>query len=1090
MSARGITIVGASAGSGKTHRLTELVTRAIDPRGDQPIDVERVVAVTYTRKAHAELEARIHRSLVAGAAFDQASRLPLAYIGTVHSVCLRLVKELAIEGAFSPNIDVLAEDAAALLREVLEASLPPTDRERLEHLADRFKLGYLPQVRRYDWLLPVSDIMDLARGNRVPAEALAAMATRSASGLLALLPGPEIDGDAIDRDLLREILTARDALSATGDSTRATRSVIDLVDFAAVRLRDQELDWTDWARLANVEPSVKARPLVAKLREVARRSLAHPRFQGELRELVSALFAAASVGLGAYQSWKSRRRVVDYIDMLDRALELLEVPEVQRELRGRLALIVVDEFQDTSPIQLALFMKLHAIAGRSAWVGDRKQCIFEYAGADPLLMDAVARLVASSGGHRETLEHNYRSRPELVEACSALFSRALLRHGFDRSEVEVTARRDAPASLEALPPMGVWALEARNNDAHAAALAEGVRRMLASPLATPIEDRATRDVRGVRPGDIAVLVATNAEAQALAVALHAIGVRAAFARAGLLATPEGVLVDSALRWLLDARDSLSAAKIDVLLGYEGASPDAWLERQLAAAEGSRDATSAWRVSLQPVRDQLRVLAPSEALDAVLAALDVVHLCARWPDAPQRVANLEALRGLAARYEERAAQEHEAGTVAGLLRYFVRASAEKWQRNELVASDDQHVPTDAGAVVISTYHRAKGLEWPVVILSSLDRAERRDAFQVCPESDAAELDAADPLAGRWIRCWPWPFGLVQRSPLAAWAAASDEGRRVEAREEKERARLLYVGFTRARDHLVLAARLKSRGVACQWLDALADEDGEPLLSLPVDAADGAVDVVRIRASIGHEVPARVWRLVGAPAGAAAPAERRWFTRAPEPATFEPYSMSPSDKAADRRDLPERRVGRIVRLPGALTLEGGANADDSVVGDAVHAFFACDVEGLRPDERATRARRLIDAFALFEHLRADALLDASDRLRAFILSRWPDAIWQREVPVEGYVGRWDEERRVMGVIDLLLELPDRFVIIDHKTFPGLAEGAWRAKCPTFGPQLAAYADLVGSSDPARVVETWIHLPIGGAMVEMVASGRLGR
>ncbi|WP_219827707.1 hypothetical protein [Salmonella enterica] len=90
------------------------------------------------------------------------------------------------------------------------------------------------------------------------------------------------------------------------------------------------------------------------------------------------------------------------------------------------------------------------LAGRSVWVGDRKQCIFEYAGADPALMDAVASWVEQAGGTRDRLRDNHRSRPELVAMCSALFATALEQHGFSRDEVAVTpvrTRLKAPALI-------------------------------------------------------------------------------------------------------------------------------------------------------------------------------------------------------------------------------------------------------------------------------------------------------------------------------------------------------------------------------------------------------------------------------------------------------------------------------------------------------------------------------------------------------------------------------------------------------------------------------------------------------------------
>jgi ATP-dependent helicase/nuclease subunit A len=1119
MSARGITVVSASAGSGKTYRLTQVVSGAIDPAGAEHIGLESLVAVTYTRKAHAELTARIRRTLVSAGAFDEALRLPLAYLGTVHAACLRLLQEFAIDAGLSPNVDVASGDAGKLLRQSLEASLSREAYATLDRLAHRFQLRFQPITKRHEWLGPVSDIMDLARSNRIPATALPAMAERSVESLLKLLPKPESDGDALDDALMRELAIASKALAKANDGVGATKEAIALMAAVTRRHRDGEVDWCDWAKLARQGGSKTTDALLVKVREVASRYEAHPRLHAELRELTFAIYDAARVGLSAYQTWKERRRVVDYVDMLDRALDLVAHPRVASELRERLKLAVVDEFQDTSPIQLALFMKLHLLAKRSVWVGDRKQCIFEYAGADPMLMDSVASWVTESSGQRDVLNVNYRSRPELVEACSELFAAALARHEFSRDEVVVTAARTTPPELAALPPFGVWAIEAKNVDDHASSLASGVLRMLADASSTPVVDRTTNAVRAVRPGDIAVLVATNAEASLLADALHARGIRSAIARPGLLKTPEGVLVDAALRWLLDEGDTLAAAKIDALLGFGGEAPDAWLDGLLprAVAGATLPAppplrVSAWRTSLGPVRARLGVLSPSEALDQVLASLDVVHLCARWPDAPQRVANLDALRGIASGYEDRCHQEREAGTVAGLLRYFDDMAAEKLRRDEVIASDDQHVPTDDGAVIVSTYHRAKGLEWPVVVLSSLDKAERRTAWEVCPESDGdregASFDPEHPLAGRWIRYWPKPLGGLKKAPLLEAAEQSPEGVRVGKREEKERARLLYVGFTRARDHLVLAVRVatsttkatkKTEAVVvtkavCQWLDALADEDGEALLALPVGAGDGAQDaVVRVRTGKGsasHEVAARVWRLnAAAPVAAAGAAEgveqRRWFARAVAASSVEAprYRINPSNAAVDWPELALPTIGEIVTLPGAMAIDAKV-AEYNVLGDAVHAFFAADVEGLTADARVERARRLLAAAGLVGVVRAEALVEASDRLRAFVEERWPGAIWHREVAIDALVPTSGGERRVAGIIDLLLETPQGYVIFDHKTFPAKSEAAWRAKVVEFLPQFAAYRVALPKPGGRDVVGGWVHLPAGAAMVEIGA------
>lgn len=165
-------------------------------------------------------------------------------------------------------------------------------------------------------------------------------------------------------------------------------------------------------------------------------------------------------------------------------------------------------------------------------------------------------------------------------------------------------------------------------------------------------------------------------------------------------------------------------------------------------------------------------------------------------------------------------------------------------DEELASDDQRVGAGDGSVTVLTYHRVKGLEWPVVVLGSLDKKEKRTPFDVAPESDRPVFNPRNPLDGRWIRYWPWPYGAQKKTRLADVAEASGVGRAVSLREDKERVRLLYVGFTRARDHLVLAVREDKKGQRkTEWLDTLCDAEGFPLVTLP--AADAGAKTASVR-----------------------------------------------------------------------------------------------------------------------------------------------------------------------------------------------------------------------------------------------------
>ena len=271
--------------------------------------------------------------------------------------------------------------------------------------------------------------MTLARSNRIDPSALHAMAERSVEGLLALLGRPQKDGPAMDRALVAELEKAVAALAKIDDGQKNTATARQTVVEKLRSAKKGPLTWSDWARLTKLTPGTTAKAAVEPLMAVAARVGEHPRLHAELREYTLAVFEAAKQGLVSYDAWKKRRRVVDFVDMIDRALTLLEQDDVVDELRERIRLLVVDEFQDTSPVQLALFVRLHALAQRSTWVGDRKQCIFEFAGADPTLMEALTKWVADEGGRSEQLPSNYRSRPELVDACSRLFAAAFARHG-------------------------------------------------------------------------------------------------------------------------------------------------------------------------------------------------------------------------------------------------------------------------------------------------------------------------------------------------------------------------------------------------------------------------------------------------------------------------------------------------------------------------------------------------------------------------------------------------------------------------------------------------------------------------------------
>jgi ATP-dependent exoDNAse (exonuclease V) beta subunit len=1060
-------VISASAGTGKTWRLTEEVVRAL---GGSEFPVDALLAVTYTRKAHAELASRLRRALVAAGRFTDAHRLGEALVGTVHSVCLRLLGEFAFQAGQPAEVNVIEGDSTPWLSEALESALPFELRDELERLTRKLQIEWDSQQHRPNWILPVTEIMTLARQNRIAPEHLPQMAARSFRGFSQLLAPAGEDGRRLEEEFENALRGAIDGLHGLA-FTKATDDAVNhlLRIYRELRERPESMPWVEWLRAAHVKPAAAGAKMVEPLRQFSQRVLAHPTLRAELRGLIDALYQAARLGLEAYQEQKRDRRLVDYHDMIDGALRLIETShDVQEELADRVRLVVVDEFQDTTPLQLAFFLRLHRLGARSVWVGDAKQCIFEYAGADPELLEAATAWNVRSGGATERLARNHRSRPELVRACSALFAAAFRRFRVTPEDVVVDPVRAADGPSPDLPPLGLWQFEKASQEW--AAIADGISRLLSADSLHLVVDRATGALRPLRPGDIGVLVRTNEHAKRLAIALAERGLAASAAQDGLLSTPEGTVVRAALDWLLDDRDQVSAATLDAMFGFGGAPADAWLEARLRKED---PAPAAWRTALALVRTDLPDLSPAQVVNRVIGSLGLCERCARWPSPHQRLGNLDALRRVSARYEATCQSRRAPATLTGLVRFLAELRKKRPFRDGGAfverSEDDQHVTADGApdAVTISTYHRAKGLEWPVVVLASLDDKPREPLFDVQPESDRLELDPEAPLAGRWIRYWPCPFGRSSTSPLIPRARAADEGRRVLRSEAHERVRLLYVGFTRARDHLVLAARCGKEGPKARWLEEIG-------VTLPAVESDGP-GILRLG---GTDAQAILWRV-----GADRPRERRppapdsfCWPRPAVAAQISPYLLRPSSAEATEG----ARTLEVVRLETGIGARFHRGDAWDRVGDAIHRFLASDDQTLARATRSRRAAMLAAAYDVVPLLTAEAMVAESDAFRSFIDQRWPGARCRREVPISIEVG--SPKKRINGTIDLLLELPDRRVVIDHKSFPADEESAWRRAAKQHFQQLSLYAQALSALPGPMPVDCWIHLPIGGAMVQL--------
>lgn len=1043
-------LISASAGTGKTYQICEHVFKAVEAG----LDPARLVATTFTRKAAGELKARLQRRLLGDKSLSPEKRrwtldrLELAAIGTVHSVGHRFLMRFALDLGMAPRLDILEEsvqeEGAAPGRhlERLLMQSPPKDWNAFDALSRRLEQDSIATVLR---------LIALKRGNAMSDKSFRSSMEESCTAWLKILLG---DGKIVRfKDPMEAVKaladTARKAMEKLDDETKVTQSAIS--DLRGLASRGVS-SWGELAKVAKLGAGIRsgADDLLGDLRSLGIGVNCLAGLHAELKqwmELATDMVIALEAG---YRVYKTERGLVDYMDLETLFLELLRNKELDKKLRAEVELLVVDEFQDTNPLQLAVFRRLTDLSKNTVWVGDAKQSIFGFRGCDAGLVEGVWK---STRATKEHLKKNYRSQEGLVNILNEIFKPV-----YGEDAVVEAHRKATPRAIER------WWLEDKKVDERAAACAAGIQTLIREGTFTP--------------GDIAVLTRTNKGAERIAACLKAAGVAVVLPLPGLLSTLEGGLLYAGLRLSADRHDGIAAAEILHFTEEraDGKTPK-WYGDRLR--EMSREPAGDEKRGLPFANNELlkkcseirpEVLSPADWVLEVAAALDLPRRMAGWGDPERRAASLDAVVDLASDYEASSHQMSSAVTPAGFLRHL----------DELKRSGTDHTPLPRGldAVQVLTCHRAKGLEWPAVVCFELDKIFAPGINE--PMAHGGDHSAGDPLVGRALRFWPWPLGYDDnewghklKDPLKLLPGIMsnhDVGRAAKKAEEEEALRLLYVAFTRARDCLILA---HPRG-ACPWLDLLGRERLDKLLGAGEKAVAKGEETTHKnwKTSIVH----RAFSVSDLKEGKAGSSKVRWFkNQTPKDIeVFPPRWHSPSGLLHDPV-TPEIKT-QDESLGGSLRLHSPRYERADHLGNALHAYYAAlpALSGTDRKLQVKYAERGISAWKVADLTTGPELVDSGDRLVHWLRNRWPNAEILTEVPLEGPRvdgGRW------RGNADILIRKGnDILALIDHKTTGG-AKGNGSA-VEVHIPQLLAYREALGSDK----VSLWMHLPLSGTMVQV--------
>ncbi|QIB67045.1 UvrD-helicase domain-containing protein [Kineobactrum salinum] len=1041
-----IRFISAGAGSGKTWSLTERLRRMLAAGEVAPAGV---IATTFTRLAAAELQQRVRRALLAEGQAAIAQQMDQALIGTVNGVCGELLQRFAFEAGLPPDQQVLDEAQGELLfYQAMEQALAgePAQLRRMNALSHRLRIVD-QRSGQQSWRQEVKRIVDAARANNQGADDIRELGEASAAELLAHFPAA--CHEDLDAALLGAVNHALAGIDAGTDSTKATRDYLSRLQQTQAALIKRRLSWAEWIALAKARPGARSRDFSERVAAIACRYDEHPGLRRDLRDFCEQAFTIAAASLATYQDLKTRKGLIDFVDQEQRLYQLLDHPTVADTLREELQLLMVDEFQDTSPIQLALFLKLSTLAQQVIWVGDTKQSIYGFRGADPALMEAVLARVTADGSKPEVLTRSWRSRPSLVQYCNALFVPAFA----DQLESSQVALSPAREELLQDPAVELWRLGGRNKSGRAAALASGLAGLLDSDRR--IVDKQSGAPRPLHAGDIAVLCRTHANLGEVASALADAGLPVRYQRPGLLHTPEGRLALACLRRLIDPLDTLASAEIVALSNCER--PEHWLSQRLAYLAQPQASTYRWLedqadgplAALAAQRPRLALLTPVEALRVALDAGQVRRSAWCWGPTAQRsqhrLNNLSALLRHAGDYLDQCGARREPATSAGLV-LWLQALAE-------AERDSQASGEHEDAIQLVTHHGAKGLEWPVVVAMDLssELKPRLWGLTVAPSPEPLSLD--QPLAQRRLRYWPAFFGNHSTGiPVLESIAASDSGQAAMAREIQEVKRLLYVSLTRPRDGLILTMDSEKNGGP--WMDTLGAHwmlpEGDSL-TLP----DGSQLPTSVQSLAATELPS--------PASAWQPS---WLPA--HPPLHEPLPLRQNPSALP--PLADAGIGEIIDLGTRLPL--GRDCDPAQLGSALHASIACTLLG-HGDEAS---HRILADHDLQDVLTVEAVSECSRRLLQLIEQRFRPSTIYPEHPVNYTAANG---QLIKGQIDLLLDTADGFVIIDHKASPK-PRGDWQQEALKHSGQLEAYAEGVRRATGRPVLGKWIHFGVTGGLV----------
>ncbi len=816
----GAHLIEASAGTGKTYTITSVVLKMVGERG---LPVDRILAVTFTNAATSELRDRIGARLLAAKTAIEQGDLPgedailhhlvaridravllrrlaeacrdvdCASVFTIHGFAARVLRDFPLESGARPDAELIGDQRALIVDIVTDFWLSQiTTLEEAEFVAlgGTAFFGQLLQVARVaagSFDVPRVELEydegELGRelgSYRGQFSAARAAFSRDGKSLLSLLS----ESPALNRNKMRlaTIEKEYDALSRYFEAGRPEAPPPGFERFTRTKVEDS-------LKKGKLAPKHALLDLLDELAQAALRLQAAAArnkdyFSARLCDQVQARIVREHERLGT-QSFDS---------LLSDLCLALRRPDagarLARQLRGRFPVALIDEFQDTDPVQYEIFRRIYlespvaqpeeTVDFALFLIGDPKQSIYAFRGADVFTYLAAGEVTS---GDVLTLTTSYRASPALVEAQNRIYSAC-----------------DRPFGLEAIVYDQITARPGRDNDLLTAdgRPAEGIRIVYNPDDQTNFLDVAAAEIaallasdlrlegRALRPSDVAVLTRTNREAADMQDLLRKRGIAAVMHGDRSVFEAEEA---SELRQVLLAlcqpkkRGALRAALSTRLFGLS-VNEIAQLDEDVAALEQ-------WGTRVFSYAQLWRTRGVARCFEAMFHELSTVERTLAQVGGERRLTNLRHLIEI---LHDAESTQHLG--VFGLIRFLEDAMFDKAAHAMAPEARQLRLESDDHAVVLTTAHKSKGLQYNVVVLPVLGR---RDSIR-----NAAAYRFYDERVGH---------------SLLEYRCSSDRDSTWELHEREELQeglRLAYVALTRAKHQVITFVDQTSRYAPLRYL----------------------------------------------------------------------------------------------------------------------------------------------------------------------------------------------------------------------------------------------------------------------------------